>query len=627
MLFMLLLCGLTSYAQETNTGRPDTASLNEVVITASKVPMPQRETAKPVQIIRRADIDARPVRDLAQLLDEVAGLSVNGANSNPGLTKGVYLRGAGSAYTLVLINGQPVSDPSGVGGPVDLRLFPLDEVERIEVLKGSQSTLYGTDAIAGVINIITRGSAEKPLGGHGSLSYGSFNTPDAALGLNGQSGQFDYQASYQRVRTDGISEAADPTGAGNFDRDGYLQQGLQLRAGWKPLPQLRFSPFFRLTDYGGDTDADAFTDSEDRYEARFLNSGVDAQLERNNFTARANYSYCKTERNFFTAFGDFPYHGQFHNAEALISYRIRQPLQILGGVNFQQHRILDNTAAVVNPSIRILSPFITLLLRDLHGFNLEAGYRLNSHSTYGSNSTFSLAPAYQLSKNIRAFGSYTTGFKAPTLYELYGAFGGNENLKPQSSTSWEVGIQGNWFDGRLKAGATFFSRRIRNIIVYSFIAGNFNQDRQDDHGVEAELHWQVLPALGITGQYAYVDGKVATKDELGQDTSYYNLIRRPRNRFSLALHYRPTSKLSIFIQGQYLDRRIDYFFNPQNFYLLETVGLNPYFLLNLSASYKVWGGKISLFAGLRNLTGASFSEAYGYSTPGVNGYAGLRVGF
>lgn len=623
-LLALLLLTPSLAGQEPLAIAGDTVQLDEVVVTASKIPLPQRETAKPVQIITRRQIEQQAARDLAQLLDEVVGLTINGANSNPGLNKGVFLRGAATSYTLLLIDGQPVSDPTGVGGTIDLRLFPVDLIERVEVLKGSQSTLYGTDAIAGVINIITRGGGDKSLGLRGALSYGSFNTLNAGAGLHGTVGFLSYNVDYQHGQTDGISEAADPSGAGNFDKDGFVQDAVQVRTALQLGPSLQLIPFFRYSNYQGDTDADAYTDAANSYQSSFLNPGLQARLDLGKLNARIDYGYTHTSRNFATGYGDFPFEGLFHNADALVSYRFNDHLQLLGGVNYQNHQVRDSTTSPPDPAATIMSPYLTLLLRNFHGFNLEAGYRLNLHSAFGDQSTFSLAPSYQVVEQLKIFASFTTGFKAPTLFELYSAFGGNENLAPQTSASWEAGLQSNWFGDRLRAGITYFNRRISNIIVYSFSSGYFNQDRQDDHGIEAVLSWRFSPKLEVGANYAFVDGRVTTKNAAEQDTSYFNLIRRPRHRLGLSVDFHPLPRLNLMIQGQYQGERVDYFFNPDNGYAIEEVTLDSYLLVNFHAGYQLWKDKLTLFADLRNITGASFTEVYGYNTLGFNAYGGVR---
>ena len=165
-------------------------SLNEIVVSASKIPLEKKETAKPVQIIDHDQIQRSEGKDLAQLLHEQSGIIINGAFSNPGKNKDVFIRGASGQYTLILIDGIPITDAAGIGGAFDLRLLPLQQVERIEILKGSQSTLYGSDAIAGVINIITRSPKDGAVSVEGALSAGSLNTSQASLSISGKDEAF-----------------------------------------------------------------------------------------------------------------------------------------------------------------------------------------------------------------------------------------------------------------------------------------------------------------------------------------------------------------------------------------------------------------------------------------------------
>src|SRR5882724_4640364 len=169
-----------------------TRTLSEVVITATKFSKSVSETGKVLTIIDEEQIKRSVGKDLGQLLNEQAGMTVNGANSNPGKDKSVYLRGAANKYTLVLLDGVPLNDPSGIdGGAYDLRMIPLNQIERIEILKGSQSTLYGSDAIAGVINIITKKSGKKKIGLNAGASYGTYNSFSGNAGINGHNNIFD----------------------------------------------------------------------------------------------------------------------------------------------------------------------------------------------------------------------------------------------------------------------------------------------------------------------------------------------------------------------------------------------------------------------------------------------------
>src|SRR6185503_11108767 len=207
----------------------DTTLLDEVVISANKYPNKTSLTGKVVTIITKEQLERSGGKDLSQILTEQAGVYIGGANSNAGKDKSLYLRGAGVVYTLITIDGVPVYDPSGIGSNFDIRNLSVDQIERIEILKGSQSTLYGSDAIAGVINIITRKVAVKSFAGNGLLSYGSNNSFRANAGIIGKTGAIDYNLAYSFFDTKGINEAIN--NSSNTDKDGFQQNSLQAGLG------------------------------------------------------------------------------------------------------------------------------------------------------------------------------------------------------------------------------------------------------------------------------------------------------------------------------------------------------------------------------------------------------------
>ena len=596
-------------------------TLDEVVVTATKFPIKQSQTGKVLSVITSAQLQRSAGKDLSQLLNEQAGLIINGANSNTGKDKSVFLRGASSKYTLILLDGIPVTDPSGAGGAFDLRMLSIDQVERIEILKGSQSTLYGSDAIAGVINIITKKSGDKKIGAAGTASYGSYNTFKGNVVINGSTKKMDYNVGYTYFNTDGISEATDKTGAGNFDKDGFKENSFNATLGIKATDKLKISPFFRLADYKGKYDDDAFTDGTGKYTSKFINAGFISQYKLSKGAVTLQYGHVKTDRTFDGLYGKFFFKGRLDNAELFFNNDISKYVQVLGGINFQQMKMLDTTASKKNPSITMTSPFVSFYLHNLQGWNVEFGGRYNNHSKYGSNFTYSFNPSYLIDNKTKVFFNYSTGFRAPTLYDLYGQYGANENLNPEKSTSIETGIQSAFAENKIELRIVAFDRKVKDAIVYGPSYTNINLDKQHDKGFEIEPAFIISKSITIRTSYAFVDGKVTTNAG-AKDTTYFNLIRRPKHSVGINISYQVTKNLFVSTNLKTFSKRTDLFFDPVT-YETSTVELKSYALLDMYAEYKFMNGKLKLFADAKNITNSKYTEVYGFNTLGFNINAGL----
>jgi vitamin B12 transporter len=598
-------------------------TLREVVVTATKFPKSVSETGKVLTVIDQEQIARSAGKDLSQLLNEQVGLVINGANSNPAKDKSVFLRGAAGKYTLILIDGIPVNDPSGIDGAFDLRLLSIDQIERIEILKGSQSTLYGTDAIAGVINIITKTKGKKPVNGSGILSYGSFNTLRANVGVSGTTDKIEYNIGYTRFQTDGLSEARDTTGTAGFDKDGMNQSALQASVGFKAGEKFNIRPFVRYNDFEGAFDAGAFVDEENAtYNASTLHYGLTSEYQYSNGLVSLLFAHNKTERSFTNMFGVNDFDGRFNHGELFIRHDLASVFQLLGGVSYQHFNMIATNAAVANPAFDIISPYVSFLVNKLNGFSAELGGRYVNHSVYGSTYTYSINPSYLINKRYKLFINYGTGFKAPTLTQLYGPFGANEDLKPEESISFEGGVQ--WFSAnkRFDVRATWFQRNIDNIIAYT--TGYVNWDKLIDSGVELEAFYKGKK-LTLSGFYAYVEGEIITPVGSGTEMKPNDLIRRPKHSFGFNATWQLTDKLLTTLTVNTFGRRNDLFFDFNTF-TTNAVVLAPYQLLDVYIEYSLLN-RMKLFGDFRNLLNQEYYEVYGYNTQRFNMMGGIRVSF
>ncbi len=609
-----VLIGSHLLAQEDTTSK----TMDEVVITANKFPQKESGTGKVISIITKEQIEKSGGKDLSQLLNEQTGIIINGATSNQGTYKSLYVLGATSAYTLILLDGVPLNDPTGVGGTFDIRLLSLDNIERIEILKGSQSTLYGSNAVAGVVNIISKNPVSNKPSLNGLLTYGSYNSFKGSANVSQKTKFFEYDVNYAYNSTDGISEAKDTTGNAGFDKDGFKQHAIQAVLGINITDKFKLSPYYRFTEFKGGYDADAFIDAPNHYTASLVNTGLTGHYIYKSGTVHFNYGYDFTKRDYQSQFGDFNTKGKFHQAEAYTDHRFNDNVRLVAGLNYQSYRIdaPDTTNSIV-------SPYASLILKSNKGLNAEIGGRFNHHNQYGDNFTYSFNPSYLINEQLKLFVNITSGFRAPSISELFGPFGANPNLKPEKSTTQEAGLQAMLLNKKLEFTVTGFNRNINDVIIYG-ANGYENRDKQHDYGVELEAGYSFNEQLSFKISYAYVDGKVTQKIS-GKDTAYYNLIRRPKNNAHLFVNYQASKNFFISSSLQITGKRTDTYYDPISF-LPSEVDLKAYALWNLYAEYSFSKKKLNVFVDAKNLTNKkNYYEIYGYGVQGFNITGGIRL--
>ncbi len=604
------LCSLSLQAQPSQP--TDTLEFEEVVVTASKIPISLRETTKPVLVIDQETISRNSGKDVAQLLSEQSGVYVNGAYSNGGKDKATYLQGASTRYTLFLIDGLPVYDPSTIGGVFDIRNLSLDAVEHIEIVKGSMSTLYGSDAIAGVINIITKESGREEIQLNAMSSVGSFATYRNQIGLSGAQRGGNFSILYSREESEGISEARDRAqNSPGFDKDGFTKNTISAKVSVKPGSNFTITPRILINTFEGEYDGGAFIDSPNTFDSDFFNPGVTIQYQNENFLLQSDYSYANTNRKNVATFGG-EFEGKLNNYDFYGAYTSLESLHFLAGFNYQNMEIGSN-----DRTSDLYSPYFTVRIRNFSGLNGELGVRLNSHSEYGSNVTVSGSASYQFNEVFKILSSVGTGFKAPTLDELYGPFGANPDLQPERSIYFNAGTELSFLDNDLNFTGNFFIRNITDVIVYSF-PGYLNQDEQDDKGIEVFGSYSPLSGLQFNASFDYLIGSSVIN---GQKTD--NLLRRPKTKVVLSGSVIPFSGFNFSVQGSYLGERDDIYFKPD--FSSEIVTLDEIFLLNANASYSLVENKVTIFGVIKNILDTDYSEVYGFNTTGLAWNLGVKV--
>jgi len=607
-----------------------TKNLDEVVITATKSEVKQSQTGKVITVISKDQIEKSSGKTVAQVLNDQAGITINGAYNNAGSVQTVFSRGASSGRTLILIDGIPVSDPSMINGEYDLNLFSINDVERIEVCRGAQSTLYGSDAIGGVINIITvKKDIDKPFNIKATAAYGNKNTFRGNLELYGRSGKLTYTARYAKLKTSGFSSAYDSTGTKGFEKDGYSGDAVNAAVQYQVMPSLLLKTFLQYSQYRADIDAGVFADEKDYFiNNNNLGSGFGLNFKKGIVNITGNYQYRELKRKYlndsldtpgFTTYEDNKYNGRTQYAELYSSIAPTKWLTILVGgdyrwANMHQKYYSESAFGPYDPpafdsSLHQTSIYASLFLNALNKkLNVEIGGRTNKHSRYGKNTTYTINPSFSVTKNWRVFGSIASGFKAPSIYQIFDTYSGNLDLQPEKSTNYELGVQQS--HEKIQSRIVYFHRDIKNGIDYDYVNYKyFNFVKQTVDGLELEFVVQPVNGMSIAANYTLITGDEKTQSRKStNDSTYSYLLRRPQNSFNLNIGYQFTKRLFASVSAKAVGKRYDV-----GGYKKDDALLNSYFLFGAYVEYKL-KQHFKFFADAQNITNKRFFDLRGYNS-------------
>jgi vitamin B12 transporter len=639
-LFVLALLAGSQAAFAQNSQDTIGKSLDQVVVTATKFPVKQSQVGKVIDVITREQIEKSGGKQLTEVLNTQAGIVVAGAQNNLGTGQSIYIQGAEAGKTLILIDGIPAYDPSGTTTNFDINLINLDEVERVEMLKGSQSTLYGSDAVAGVINIITKKGNGKPFHASAGVAGGSFGTFKGSAGIDGVIGGTAYNVQYTHLQSDGRSSAYDTTGKGNFDNDGFNENLVMANVSQKVTDKFGLRGNFMYSRYSTDLDAGTYTDDK-LYTTwnKNIQAGIGGDYTLGLAVLHFNYNYNDVKRHYLddtlktgsqgTSYYRADYTGRSHYADLYSTIALSAHVDVLAGVDYRNQQISENDVSVYpgygsftdtlnsdSARVRQFAAYASLLVKNLGGFNIGFGGRYNSFNHYGNVFTYSVNPSFVVNDRLKLFADVSSGFSAPTLYQLYSPYRNPDGLVPERSLTGEGGIQYN--QSGLNLRALYFRRHTKNEIV--FASTNYtNLDKEDAHGFEVEAAYK-YGIWSFVGNYTYTSGTVTTAGSGAKDTTYNNLYQRPKNLVNASVGVQATKGLFLSIALRTVGQRISSIYGGPR---AQADGF-AYYTLNGYAEYR-FGKRLKLFADFKNITDQRYFDIPGYTSFGFNFMTGISV--
>jgi vitamin B12 transporter len=599
---------------------PDT-----IVVTATRIPTPEIEVASSITVVSADDIAARQLKSLPDLLQQVPGLNVV-QSGGPGGQTSVFMRGTNSNHTKVLVDGIDVSDPSNPTGAFDFSQFLTQDIERVEVLRGPQSGLYGSDAIGGVINVITK-SGSGPAQFNASAESGSFDTFNQAIGVSGSLEQFHYAANIDHFhagetpvtpayvlapgerRIDDYDDNVTASTKLGYDLTDALDLGLVARY---TSTHLRFT---------GDDFVDFFPDSsQSENDARQIYTRASGHWVTfgGAFEQTLGVAYSNLKSSDFVPDGarsDLA--GNRVKADWQGSIRIAADEKLIIGAEHQR----DEISLPISASTIIDSGYAELQSSFGTSFFNTASVRYDDNDRFGGKATFRVAPAYVIEDSGTKFkASLGSGFKAPTLDQLFQNFPSfdffaNPNLRPESSLGWDAGFEQALAARTVRLGVTYFHNIIKNLITDNADFTSYtNIGRAVTDGVESYITYQARPNLGVRLDYTYTQ---ATDEILREE-----LLRRPKHKADLNIHWQPSKRLTVNTTvlgtSSWIDGNRDF--------TVARLTAPGFVTVNLAVSFDLTQ-HLAVFARIENLLNHHYEDPIGFLQPTLGAYAGIKTKF
>ena len=586
--------------------------LEEVVVSDSRFNLKRSFSGKTVISIGPDILERYQGVPVPALLNQLSGIEIGGSRSRQGEVLGVYARGGRGRQVLVLLDGVRISDPSSFSQEYDLRLLSTLDIESKEVIKGAASTLYGTNAVTAVINIKTKKSSKKRISGDFLSRIG---TNQSAADQNYQLGSFTHSARASGTidkftyaigvthdYADGLSSLATETN----EEDPFSRTATQIRLGYQISNDLSLQLYAQQSRLRNDYDESfGFFDAPYRYESNQQRAGLITDYQYKSGTLQLNAAYTEYDSENISAFPSV-FKGDNLIADLYNRYAFGERLFTVVGLNYGKDRtFLANSAEFTQ-----VDPYLNLVFVSQNGFNLNAGTRLNNHSEYGNNWVYNFNPSYVCRFDtgyLKGFASYATSFLTPSLTQLFGEFGANPELEPETNRTFEIGAEVS-IGSKFRGSVLFFDRKEENAVIFNNSTFQFfNADSAIDvSGVEVEGKWIASDNLEFNANYTFTERK-------GD-----NAIRIPRHKLNLNGGYQLNPRLYVNFSYAFTGERTD-----TDFSTFTDITLDRFSLYGLYISYKLIPNRLKMFFEGENLGNTSFEEVIGFNTRGRN----LAFGF
>ena len=593
-------------------------ALDAFSVTASRFALPLEQIGSSVSVVTAGDLELAGDRFVGDALRGLPGV-VTLANGGPGKNTEVSLRGVEDNQVLVLINGLELRNSATSGAAINLGALGTGNIERIEVVRGPQSVVYGSHAIGGVINIITKQRATEGVGGTAEVSYGSFETFEANATLNGRVGPLRFNGYLSRFDSEGFS-AANVNGDALQEDDGFERWEASWDLGYDFSEHTSLDAYLLYTDDKNETDSGR-TDIGDRQDREqwVLNLRGRTLVLEDRWEIKPGFALVDSTR---TALSDgnpsTGAEGQSLTLELDTVYEATAWATLLAGVEWSEDEANNTNSR--DPYVEERSTVSGYAQSQLSFDNrlfLNVGMRVDDSDDFGTEATWRLAPSYVIRETgTRLYGSIGTAFRAPSLSEQFDTFGGfatpNPALVPEESDGWEVGLEQAWFEEALFVGVNYFDNDIDNQIAFDRDIDQFlNIEAVRARGVEAYATIRPSDRVRLNLNYTYLDAE--------DRTTGLQIRRRPHHSFSRRINWEAIAeKLHLRLGVRYRGEQFD---DPN-----EVAPVDSFTVVNLSARYHL-SAAVTLFGRIDNLFDEDYEEVDGFNSADLSGYFGVRYRF